>query len=76
MIVITTPTGLIGRQVLDRVLAGDEPVRVIVRDRSRLSPQTRERVEVVDGSHGDPEVVDRAFAGADSLFWLAPPNRR
>ena len=75
MIVITTPTGLIGRQVLDRVLAGDEPVRVIVRDRSRLSPQTRERVEVVDGSHGDPEVVDRAFAGADSLFWLAPPNR-
>ena len=75
MIVITTPTGLIGRQVLDRVLAGDEPVRVIVRDRSRLSPQARERVEVIDGSHGDPEVVDRAFAGADSVFWLAPPNR-
>jgi uncharacterized protein YbjT (DUF2867 family) len=75
MIVITTPTGLIGRQVLDRVLADDEPVRVIVRDRSRLSPQARERVEVVEGSHGDPEVVDRAFAGADSVFWLAPPDR-
>jgi uncharacterized protein YbjT (DUF2867 family) len=30
---------------------------------------------VIEGSHGDAEVVDRAFAGADSVFWLAPPNR-
>jgi uncharacterized protein YbjT (DUF2867 family) len=75
MIVITTPTGLIGHQVLDRVLEADEPVRVIVRDPSRLPAQARERVELIEGSHGDPEVVDRAFAGADSVFWLAPPNR-
>jgi uncharacterized protein YbjT (DUF2867 family) len=75
MIVITTPTGLIGHQVLERVLTADEPIRVIARDPSRLSPQALERVEVVEGSHGDPEVVDRAFAGADSVFWLAPPNR-
>jgi uncharacterized protein YbjT (DUF2867 family) len=75
MIVVTTPTGLIGHQVLDRVLEADEPVRVIVRDPSRLSPQVRERVEVFEGSHGDARVVDRAFAGADAVFWLAPPNR-
>jgi uncharacterized protein YbjT (DUF2867 family) len=75
MIVITTPTGLIGHQVLDRVLEADEPVRVIARDPSRLPAQARERVEVIEGSHGDPEVVDRAFTGADSVFWLAPPNR-
>jgi uncharacterized protein YbjT (DUF2867 family) len=75
MIVITTPTGLIGHQVLEHLLDGDEPIRVIVRDRSRLSPRTRERIEVFEGSHCDPEVVDRAFAGADSVFWLAPPNR-
>jgi uncharacterized protein YbjT (DUF2867 family) len=75
MIVITTPTGLIGHQVLERVLMADEPVRVIVRDPSRLSPEARERVEVIEGSHGDADVVDRAFTGADSVFWLAPPNR-
>jgi uncharacterized protein YbjT (DUF2867 family) len=74
MIVITTPTGLIGRQVLERVLKADEPVRVIARDRSRLSPQTLQRVDVIEGSHGDAEVVGRAFTGADSVFWLAPPN--
>jgi uncharacterized protein YbjT (DUF2867 family) len=80
VIVITTPTGQIGRQVLDIVLGdvldGGEPVRVIARDPSRLSPEVRERVEVVVGSHGDPDVVDAAFTGADSVFWLAPPNPR
>jgi uncharacterized protein YbjT (DUF2867 family) len=74
MIVITTPTGLIGHQVLHNLLKSDEPIRVIVRDPSRLSPHVRERVEVVQGSHGDLDVVTRAFAGADSVFWLLPPD--
>lgn len=74
MIVITAPTGLIGHQVLDNVLGSDEPIRVIVRDPSRLPAQARERVEVVQGSHGDTDVVDRAFAGADAVFWLVPPD--
>lgn len=47
MIVVTTPTGSIGHQVLQKVLAGGEDVRVIVRDPSRLPAQVRERVEVV-----------------------------
>jgi uncharacterized protein YbjT (DUF2867 family) len=74
MIVITTPTGLIGHQVLDNVLTSNEPIRVIVRDPSRLSPQVRERVEVVQGSYGDPAVVTRAFTGADAVFWLVSPD--
>jgi uncharacterized protein YbjT (DUF2867 family) len=74
MIVITAPTGRIGRQVLGKVLESDEPVRVIVRDLARLPPPARERVEVVQGSHADSDVVDRAFAGADSVFWLVPPD--
>jgi uncharacterized protein YbjT (DUF2867 family) len=74
MIVITAPTGLIGHQVLDNVLGSGEPVRVIARDPSRLPAQVRERVEVVPGSHGDIGVVDRAFAGADAVFWLVPPD--
>ena len=75
MIVITTPTGLIGAQVLSNVLGSGEPVRVIARDPSRLPAQARERVEVVPGSHGDIGVVDRAFAGADAVFWLVPRTR-
>lgn len=74
MIVITAPTGNIGHQVLADVLAGDEPVRVIVRDPARLPASVRDRVEVVQGSHGDARVATRALAGADALFWLLPAD--
>ncbi|HEY3503502.1 MAG TPA: NAD(P)H-binding protein [Actinocatenispora sp.] len=74
MIVLTTPTGTIGRQVLGHVLAAGEPVRLIVRDPAKLPADVRDRVEVVAGSHGDPHVADRALDGADTLFWLPPPN--
>jgi uncharacterized protein YbjT (DUF2867 family) len=76
MIVITTPTGQIGHQVLDNVLHSSEPIRVIARDPARMPPPIRGRVEVVVGSHGDADVVNRAFAGADSVFWLVPPDPR
>jgi uncharacterized protein YbjT (DUF2867 family) len=74
MIVVTTPTGNIGSQVVVNLLAANEAVRVIVRDSSRLPPERRKRVEVVEGSHGDVDVVNRAFKGADSVFWLVPPD--
>ena len=77
MIVITTPTGDIGSQVLhallERAPSGGEELRVIVRDPARLSASVRDRVDVVAGSHGDAAVVDRAFAGADAVFWVVPP---
>src|SRR5258706_152267 len=74
MIVVTAPTGDIGHQVLENVLHSGEPVRVIARDPTGLPAQIRERVEVVQGSHGDPDVVNQAFAGVDAAFWLAPPD--
>ncbi|MEU0935346.1 NAD(P)H-binding protein [Embleya sp. NPDC005971] len=80
MIVVTTPTGQIGRQVLDRLLDAPEHatagIRVIVRDPARLSPRVREHVEVVQGSHADPAVLTKACADADSVFWLVPPSPR
>ncbi|WP_330455606.1 NAD(P)H-binding protein [Streptomyces sp. NBC_00820] len=74
MIVITAPTGQIGRQTLDLLLDGGHPVRVIARDPSRLTPRTREQAEIVQGSHSDPQVLAEAFKGADSVLWLVPPN--
>jgi uncharacterized protein YbjT (DUF2867 family) len=74
MIVITAPTANIGHQVLSHVLDAGAQIRVIVRDASKLTETVRNRVEVIEGSHGDADVVDRAFTGADTLFWLVPPN--
>lgn len=76
MIVITTPTGQIGSHLVRLLMGGPDPVRVVVRDASRLQSGVRERVDVVEGSHDDPAVLDRALAGAEALFWLVPPNMR
>jgi len=74
MIVITTPTGNIGQQVLENILDSGKPIRVIARDCSRLPEETRKRVEVVQGSHGNINVVNQAFSGADAVFWVVPPQ--
>ena len=74
MIVITTPLGHIGHQVLDNLIGTPEELRVIVQNPSDLPVQVPDRVEVIEGSHGDPAVADRALAGADAVFWLTPPD--
>jgi uncharacterized protein YbjT (DUF2867 family) len=76
MIVITTPTGQIGRQVLGNLLESGEQLRVIARDPSQLPAGVREDLDIVEGSHGDAAVVDKAFAGADAVFWLVPLDPR
>jgi uncharacterized protein YbjT (DUF2867 family) len=76
MIVVTTPTGNIGSQVLKHLLSKNEPIRVIARNPDRLPPEARKRVAVVVGSHGDSAVVNRAFQDADAVFWIVPPDPR
>jgi uncharacterized protein YbjT (DUF2867 family) len=77
MIVLTTPTGNVGSQLLTELLnAGTESMPVIVRDPSRTDQTVREQVEVIVGSHDDPAVLDQALDGAQGLFWLVPPSMR
>ncbi len=76
MIVLTTPTGNIGHHVLRHLVGADEEVRVVVRDASKLPQDIAARVEVIEGSHGDAAVVDRAFDGAEAVFWVVPPTPR
>jgi uncharacterized protein YbjT (DUF2867 family) len=74
MILVTTPTGKIGSQVVKGLLDAGEKVRVIVRDGAKLPPEIRERVEVVEGSHDDVATVAKATEGADRFFLLVPPS--
>jgi uncharacterized protein YbjT (DUF2867 family) len=74
MIVVTAPTGNIGRHVVAHLVAKKAKVRLIVRDAGKLSDEVRDQVEVIEGSHSEAHVVNRAFEGADALFWLAPPD--
>jgi uncharacterized protein YbjT (DUF2867 family) len=74
MIVVTAPTGGIGRQVVENLLAHGAAVRVVARDPARLPAGVADRAEIVRGSHRDADVVAEAFAGADAVFWLVPPD--
>lgn len=74
MIVVTTPTGQTGCQLVRNLLDRDLPVRVVVRMPERLAADVAARVDVVVGSHGDAATIDAALEGASALFWLAPPD--
>ncbi|HEX2904521.1 MAG TPA: NAD(P)H-binding protein, partial [Jatrophihabitans sp.] len=74
MIVISTPTGQIGAAVAASLRSSGEPLRLIVRDPSRLPQSLREDAEIVPGSHSDPAVLRAALPGADALFVLVPPD--
>ena len=74
MIVVTTPTGKIGSQVLHHLLAADEAVRVVARDGSKLAPEVRERIEIVTGSLDDEAVMKEGLKAAESLFLVVPPS--
>ncbi|MDR9805560.1 NmrA family NAD(P)-binding protein [Rhizobium hidalgonense] len=76
MIVVTTPTGDIGHQVVENLLEHGASVRVIVRDPSRLPDIVQNKVEVVQGSHADADTVNRAFKGAEAVFWLVPADAK
>jgi uncharacterized protein YbjT (DUF2867 family) len=56
MIVVTTPTGNIGSQVVKHLLAANEAVRVIVRDPAKLAPEVQGSVDVVQGYQGSGNV--------------------
>ena len=71
-ILLTNPTGRIGRRIVPELLAPEFSVRVIVRDPARLPEEIREQVEVVRGLTDDPATLRQALHGVEALFWCVP----
>ena len=74
MMVVTTPTGNIGSQVVKNLLAAQAAVRVVARDSAKLAPEVHARAEIVQGSIDDETVLTQAFEGAESVFLVVPPS--
>jgi uncharacterized protein YbjT (DUF2867 family) len=72
-IVVTTPTGQIGRHVVERLVAAGADVTLLARDASRLDDATRARARVVEGALEDPAAMRAATRDARALFLLVPP---
>jgi uncharacterized protein YbjT (DUF2867 family) len=70
-VLVTGVTGYIGGRLVPRLLAEGHQVRVLVRDPGRLEGKSwGERVEVVEGSVEDREIVATAIRGVDAAYYL------
>ena len=71
-ILVTTPTGRIGRQIVRDLIAPEFSVRVIVRDPARLPEEIRDQVEVIRGSMDDANTLRQALDDVEAMFFCVP----
>jgi NAD(P)H dehydrogenase (quinone) len=73
MFAVTGITGKVGAAVARSLLAADQPVRAVVRDRNRGTPWAQLGCDVAVADLSDPEALTAAFAGANGVFAMLPP---
>lgn len=71
-IVVSTPTGNVGRAAVDRLLEADAEVVVIHREPEKLGHLEARGAYVRQGSLDNEEALTRATGGADALLWVTP----
>jgi len=76
MYVITGATGQTGKVVAQQLLAAGKPVRVIVRDAAKASELAAQGAEVVVAELKDQGALERAFRGAEGVYFISPPELR
>jgi uncharacterized protein YbjT (DUF2867 family) len=74
MYVVTGATGNTGRVVANRLLDQGKKVRVIGRNRERLQPFVARGAEAFVADLSDQAAVKQAFAGANAVYAMIPPN--
>src|SRR3979411_2836468 len=74
MFAITGITGKVGGEVARNLLAGNQPVRAVVRDLRKGEPWAQLGCDLVRADINDVGALTSAFKGAESVFVLVPPN--
>ncbi len=73
-VVVSTPTGNIGRVLTRRLLDAGAEVVLTVRRPDKVKDVVERGATALQGSLDDPGFVTEATRGADVLFWLTPPK--
>jgi len=74
MYVILGASGNTGSVVAGKLLAKGQKVRVVGRDAKRLESLARSGAEVAIADATDAAALTKAFAGAEAVYALIPPN--
>lgn len=72
--VITGGAGHISKPLVERLLAEGKDVTVIGRNAENLKPLTDKGAKAAIGSVEDAAFLQQAFAGADAVYTMVPPN--
>ena len=73
MFAVTGITGKVGAAVARCLISADQPVRAIVRDRSKGAPWAQLGCEVAVADSSDAEALTAALAGTTGVFAMLPP---
>jgi NAD(P)H dehydrogenase (quinone) len=74
MFTIMGITGKVGGAVAENLLAAGKAVRGVVRNPEKAKAWADRGVELVQSAYDDPEVLAKAFAGAQGVFAMIPPD--
>jgi uncharacterized protein YbjT (DUF2867 family) len=74
MILVTGPTGNIGRHLVDELVRSGVRIRALVHGAEYARELSDRGVDVVVGSFEDRAALDRALTGVERLFLLSPPG--
>jgi uncharacterized protein YbjT (DUF2867 family) len=74
MYVVLGASGNTGSIVADKLLANKQKVRVVGRDAKRLERFTKSGAETAIAEVTDAPALQKAFAGAQAVYALIPPN--
>jgi dihydroflavonol-4-reductase len=72
---VTGATGFVGCHVVRALLVRGSRVRALVRERADMSALAALDVEIVRGDLRDPQAIERAVAGCDTVFHVAADYR-
>ncbi len=73
-ILVTGASGFLGRELVRRLCERNSSVRVLVR-RDASEWLHDERIQIVVGNLGDPEIVEHAVAGVETVFHVGATMR-
>ena len=72
MILITGPTGTIGRELVKLLARPEEPIRALVHDRQKAASIALPGVEIFEGDLAESAGFDALFQGVHKIFLLTP----